>query len=78
MPPPVLSQNNHEDNNQPDNNRPDNETNTMADDVHYQTRSTSASHDPVETGGFTIDDKFSPEALKQYNIRLDIFVNGNS
>lgn len=88
MPSPVLSQNNHEankhkDNNhegniQPDNNQVDNETDSMADDVHYHTRSTSASCNPVETDGFTPIDKFSPEALKQYTIRLDILVNGNS
>ncbi|KAG9522406.1 hypothetical protein KCU93_g7051, partial [Aureobasidium melanogenum] len=91
-PSPVLQNNNHADNNHgdsneedsnyEDNNQTNNETTLTTDNVPRHKRFTRAisldlDDDVPQIEASKVDDKFSPSALKQYNIRINRFVNGN-
>ncbi|KAH0149121.1 hypothetical protein KCU67_g11185, partial [Aureobasidium melanogenum] len=91
-PSPVLQNNGHgdnnhghsneEDSNYEDNNQTNNETTLTTDNVPRHKRSTRAisldlDDDVPQIEASKVDDKFSPSALKQYNIRINRFVNGN-
>lgn len=80
---------NHEDSNYEDNSQTNHEIPAIADNAPCRTRSTrlvvvdldddddNDDEDDDLAEARTIDDKLSPEALKQYNIRLNRFVDGN-
>ncbi|KAG9522167.1 hypothetical protein KCV07_g3054, partial [Aureobasidium melanogenum] len=73
---------NEEDSDHRDNNQTNNEPTLTTDNVPRHKRSIRAiSLDPdddvPQIEASKVDDKFSPSALKQYNIRINRFVNGN-
>ncbi|KAG9582000.1 hypothetical protein KCU77_g10710, partial [Aureobasidium melanogenum] len=74
--------NNYGDSNYEDNDRTHNETIATTDNVPCYTRSTRAVSLDLDDAKYhteapTVDDKFGPSALKQYNIRLSRLVNDN-